>query len=235
MNSITKKYVLVIGSKPFSKLPRIQVEKIYCANGAAERCHEYEKIFNKTAITSVVSESEFNKREDVRERVLKINPDIIFCRYGKINEKFFNNENKIKKNIINLSKSNQFFWQSKFYNFGILTLLISEFNYEELFIKKIKHIYDCLRWRGFLCSSTGLFSILLAYFENPDAEIIVSGIGIKSGGETFYGTNKNRTFRSNVDKKLFFKLKKKIKDKLITTDEEMSHFCKVPLWKHEII
>ena len=75
----------------------------------------------------------------------------------------------------------------------------------------------------------------MAYFENPDAEIIVSGIGIKSGGETFYGTNKNRTFRSNVDKKLFFNLKKKIKDKLITTDEEMSDFCKVPLWKYDII
>ena len=28
---------------------------------------------------------------------------------------------------------------------------------------------------------------------------------------------------------------RKIKDKLITTDEEMSDFCKVPLWKHEII
>ena len=85
MNTISKKYVLVIGSKPFSKLPKIPVEKIYCANGAAERCHEYIEIFNKTIITSVVSASEFNKRKEVRERVLKINPDNIYCRFGEIN------------------------------------------------------------------------------------------------------------------------------------------------------
>ena len=30
-------FVLVIGSKPNSKLPDTKVKKIYCANGAAER------------------------------------------------------------------------------------------------------------------------------------------------------------------------------------------------------
>jgi len=234
MKTISKNYVLVIGSKPLSKLPRTSVKKIYCANGAAERCHKYLKVYNNTLITSVVSASEFS-RPEVRERVLEAKPDNIYCRFGKLNEKYFNDKNTIKKNIINLGKWKQFFWQSKFYNYGIFTLLISEFNYEEFFLKKIKHIYDCFRWRGFLCSSTGLFSILLAFLENPKSKIIISGIGIKSGGETFYGSNKNKTFRSNVDKILFFKLKKIIKERLVTTDKEMSDYCKIPLWNEDLI
>ena len=76
----------------------------------------------------------------------------------------------------------------------------------------------------------GLFCILLAYLNNPEKNIIVSGIGIKTGGETFYGSNKLRTNRSNVDQKLFFYLKKKIKCKIISTDKEMSEYCNVPLW-----
>ena len=66
----------------------------------------------------------------------------------------------------------------------------------------------------FYGSSTGLFCILLAYLNNPEKNIIVSGIGIKTGGETFYGSNKLRTNRSNVDQKLFFYLKKRLNVKL---------------------
>ena len=36
-------YILVLGSKPDSKLPDIKVEHIYSANGAAERAAEYKK------------------------------------------------------------------------------------------------------------------------------------------------------------------------------------------------
>jgi len=36
-------FVLVLGSKPDSKLPDIQVKKIYTANAAAERVLEYKK------------------------------------------------------------------------------------------------------------------------------------------------------------------------------------------------
>lgn len=235
MNTVSDDYVLVIGSKPFSKLPNILVKKIYCANGAAERAYEYKKKFKNIQVTSVVGASEFNKKIEVRDRVLKLKPDNIFCRSGKIYEEYCNNELLNTTNILNLSKFKQFFWQAKFYKFGILTLFFSELVYENILLKKFQHLYDCIKWRGFLCSSTGLFAILLAYLENPNATIVVSGIGIKSGGETFYGSNTNKTSRSNVDQKLFLNLKKDIKKKLITTDKEMSDFCKIELWKKELM
>lgn len=226
-------YVLVLGSKPFSKLPFINVKKVYCANGAAERCIQYKSIFKDVETTSVVSASEFNKRPDVRNRVIKLKPDNIFCRFGTINNKFLKYSSKTK--IRNLGKFEQLVWQSKFFKYGIITLFFSEFNYENFFLKKIKHLIDCFLWRGFLGSSTGLFSILLAHIENPYSKILVSGIGIKTGGKTFYGSNENKTLRSNVDKILFLYLNKKIKEKIITTDFEMSEFCRVALWDKDLI
>ena len=71
--------------------------------------------------------------------------------------------------------------------------------------------------------------------KNPKSTILVSGIGIKSGGETYYGSNKDKTRRSNVDKELFKKLNKDVKKKLITTDKEMAEFCKIPLWDRELL
>ena len=53
------------------------------------------------------------------------------------------------------------------------------------------------------------FVFCLRHLNDPEKNITVSGIGIKTGGETFYGSNKLRTNRSNVDQKLFFYLKKK--------------------------
>ena len=100
MNIVSDDYVLVIGSKPFSKLPNILVKKIYCANGAAERAYEYKKKFKNIQVTSVVGASEFNRTLEVRDRVLKLKPDNIFCRSGKINEVYFNNELFILENIL---------------------------------------------------------------------------------------------------------------------------------------
>ena len=39
--------ILILGSKKGSKLPNIQVDKIYSANGAAERALHYKKIVSK--------------------------------------------------------------------------------------------------------------------------------------------------------------------------------------------
>ena len=38
---MSKKNILVLGSKPGSMLPNIKVEKIYTANGAAEKAQKY--------------------------------------------------------------------------------------------------------------------------------------------------------------------------------------------------
>ena len=172
----SKDYVLVIGSKPLSRLPNINVSKVYCANGAAERCLVYKKYFPNSKTTSVVSASEFNKRLEIRDRIISLKPDNLYCRFGILDKSLMSSDLLKKINIFSLGKFKQFIWQAKFYKYGILTLFFSELAYEKKFFKKIKHFYDCLRWRGFLCSSTGLYSILLAHLENPKSTILVSGV-----------------------------------------------------------
>ena len=81
-----------------------------------------------------------------------------------------------------------------------------------------------------LGASTGLFSILLAKYENPKCKIIISGIGIQTIGNTFYGT-KGTVKRASVDKKIFSHLNDDFKKDLITTDFEMANYCNIPLYK----
>ena len=80
-----KKYVLVLGSKPGSKLPNIKVEKIFTANGAAERAIKYLDRFPDTLFTAVVGNNEFTKNNIVQSKVIKSNPDILLSRSGSIN------------------------------------------------------------------------------------------------------------------------------------------------------
>ena len=40
------KNILVLGSKPSSMLPDIKVDKIYTANGSAERAHIYKQKYS---------------------------------------------------------------------------------------------------------------------------------------------------------------------------------------------
>ena len=76
--------ILVIGSKPGSKLPRIPVDKIYTANGAAERAKRYRKNYLKNELTCIVVAREFNKNEHVRGRIIRAKPKRIIIRSGTI-------------------------------------------------------------------------------------------------------------------------------------------------------
>ena len=61
---MSKKNILVLGSKPGSMLPNIKVEKIYTANGAAEKAQKYLDRFPNTPFTAVIGGREFEKNED---------------------------------------------------------------------------------------------------------------------------------------------------------------------------
>ena len=52
--------VLVIGSKLNSIIPNFPINKVYTANGAAERAKEYQ-IFPKSNLTCLVGDLEFEK------------------------------------------------------------------------------------------------------------------------------------------------------------------------------
>ena len=222
-------FILVLGSKPGSKLPNIDVSKVYSANGAAERALNYFNKFGKKELTCVCGSMEFFKNLEVRSRIIKAKPNLIYFRSGKINGEDLNQYITNTK-FVSLSRNKQILFQSQFLRYKILSILRAEWNHEKDFKSKFKHLLKIFRQGGMLGASTGLYSIILAKFENPDKKILVSGIGIKSIGDSFYGTI-GTTKRAQVDKKIFFDLDKSIKKNLSTTDQEMSEFCSIPLIK----
>ena len=82
-----EKYVLVIGSKPNSRLPKLDVLKIYTANGAAERANIYSNEFGSKELIAVVGTMEFFKNQAVRERILNSNPNFSIMR--PLSSRFF--------------------------------------------------------------------------------------------------------------------------------------------------
>ena len=104
--------ILVLGSKPDSKLPNIEVDKIYTANGAAERAIHFRKKYLKNELTSIVGAREFARNENVSRRIVNAKPDRIIIRAGKITlppqlEKY--------TKLICLQNSSQWNFQSKFF------------------------------------------------------------------------------------------------------------------------
>ncbi len=248
-------YVLVLGSKPNSMLPDTEVKKIYSANGAAERVTKYKKKYPNVEHTALIGAKEFMENENVSERVKMSKPDKLIVRMGKIK---IPKELKNTKEILFTNQTDQFNFQSKFYKFGKFDLVFGEsFFYELNLIKMIKHIKMCSMYRGFLGASTGFYSILLALYENPDCEVIVSGIGLVEGGHYYttkdsYGfvskttkelisrnkislNNKFRnTSRCRVERYLINRIKRKYKKRIISTDDTMVNHGKLKKWKNNL-
>ena len=224
-----EKYILVLGSKPGSNLPNLNVSKIYSANGAAERARIYSKTFGIKFLVAVTGTKSFysKKYEGVRERILDSKPNLIYFRSGKVEDKELNNINFISK-----SKFDQCHFQSKFLKYGILSVFLSELAMENKIMSKTRLIWNIFVHDAMLGASTGLFSIMLAKHENPNYKIIISGIGIKSLGDTFYGKGSKQ--RAATDRKIFSHLNANFKKDLITTDIEMANYCNIPLYKNLI-
>ena len=227
-----KKFVLVIGSKPDSKLPNISVEKVYSANGAAERAEKYFETHGRKSFTAVCGSLEFFKNEHVKKRVLKADPNLIFFRSGKVlKENFIQVSSKL--NFVSKSRNEQIFFQAKYVKYGILSIILAELTHEDGLMGNLKHLKKIFYQGGMLGVNTGFFSILLANYENPDSLIICSGIGIKTVGKSFH-PSKGTVKRAVIDKKIYEYLNLDIKKKLMTTDKEMSEFCNIPLIKEVI-
>ena len=226
------KYILVLGSKPNSIIPNIEVNYVYAANGAAEIAENYKKNFKNTKIVSVVTAAEFERNYEVQKRVINSKPDILVSRFGKINIDKYNFEEKIDYN--NLSNLEQFKIQSKFFKNGIFDLIFNESFYEERFFYKFHHIYKSFRQNRFVGVSTGFFSVLYALLVHKEQKVIISGIGMSGGGHYYNQKSDRYTKRSIVDRKLVLKLKKYYKNRLITTDKELSINGNIQLWSNEI-
>lgn len=219
MNFYNEKLVMVLGSKPNSNFPDLQVEKIYAANGASERANLYKKKYPDVLLFSLIGSREFEKNLDVQKRVIDANPDQVISRSGWINFEKYNFSNKTTFKYFTPSK--QFFFQSKFFKLNFIDILLKETFYEETIYDKFSHFFKSLKKKEINGVSTGFFSILYALEKNENYNIIISGIGMSGGGHYYNKDSSRYQKRSNVDKALIKNLKKKFKDRLFTIDNEL--------------
>jgi len=243
-----EQYILILGSKPDSKFPNVKVKKIYSANGAAERALEYKLRYPNIPHVALISSREFDENDKVRNRVIKSKPDRIYCSPGSV---ILPNELK-DTDFETLSIKERFYFQTKFYKLRSLDMYFGELFYEKKIYNIIKHIYRCISYKGFDGVTTGLYSVMLAAAENPDAKIIVSGIGLIEGGHFYekdaYGyisqrqvkliknrkkihENKYRnTARSRVERFLVGRFKKTFKKNIFTVDDSMVKYGSINKW-----
>ena len=227
--------ILVLGSKPNSDLPEVNVDKIYTANGAAERGEIFRRFNSNNKLTCICGASEFARNEHVSRRIIKARPERLIIRSGAI---------KLPQNLIDqtelycYSNFDQWKFQSSYFNYSFLTLFISEFFHQNAISKKILHVLKGIKNKKLQGVSTGFFAILLAIHENPNSKIIISGIGMK-GGKQFYYSERSDTYvydsRARVDRFLAKYLKDKFKNRLFSLDEDLVKNAKIHKWDGKVI
>jgi len=212
--------VLVFGSKPGSIAPNIMPKKVYAANAAILRAKKY----IETEIVSIVGGSELQKNH-VHEAILEINPSRIIVRGKKFDLECIT---KIDTDIVKVNWIEQYKFQTKFFN--PLSIWHSEIKNKTKYKLRslygyMKYIFRNKRPQGL---SNGLYAILLAIDENPNARIVVSGIGLSGGGH-FYGIGKMTGYRGQIDRELFSMLEDKFKSRIVTVDEDFAKYGNVDL------
>tara|TARA_B110000971_G_C19989338_1_gene491160 strand:+ start:370 stop:1068 length:699 start_codon:yes stop_codon:yes gene_type:complete len=223
--------ILVLGSKPESKLPDIRVDKIYTANGAAARAIEFRRKYEKNELTCVVAAREFARNDYVKSRVIKSKPERIMVVPGVINIPL---ELEGYTKLICLSDKEQWNFQAKFFKNKKISLLIAEMQHQVSFYSKIIHILKNIKNKNIQGISRGFYSILLALEENPNSNIIISGIGMK-GGKQFYESKRSQLFiydsRARVDRYLVSRLLKNYKSRLYSLDLDLIEVSNINEWK----
>ena len=214
--------IIVIGSKPEILIPEFNYKKIYTANGGVSRGEELKKNLHQAKLISVVGGRLFIGNENIKNRIVKATPDYVYIRAAKIKkEDFFLN----KVFVTDTTNSEQIDFQKQFFESGIISIIIGEFFLKQNFYEKLFHFLRCVFKGKLMGVGTGFYSILLALHENPNSNIMISGIGM-SGGKWYFDDKITETHdytpRSRVDKYLIKILKKKFKNRLYTQDKELS-------------
>ncbi|MDB4157382.1 hypothetical protein N9586_00470 [Candidatus Pelagibacter sp.] len=222
--------ILVLGSKPGSMLPDINVDKIYTANGAAQRANYFRKKHLKNVLTSIIGAREFTRNENASNRVISSKPERIVIRSGKVDLPF---ELKNYTKLICLSNYEQWNFQSKFFINKKISLLLAELEHQENFFSKLTHFLTTIKHKNIQGVSTGFYGILLALEENPHSNIIISGIGMR-GGKQFYKSERSNLFvydaRARVDRYLVTKLLENYKSRLYTLDSDLIEVARIHKW-----
>ena len=214
------KQVLVLGSKPGSELPKFKFDKIYTANGAAERGRIFKKSHPETILNCLVGLKEFEKNQYVKNFITNSNPNRVIFRTGDLKDKdYFSSECKVEI----LSWKEQLELQKEFVKNGFLSIILGEILRKENILDKIKYILGCFKRNEFWGVSTGLFAIMYALKENPEANIVVSGIGLV-GGHQFYKSERSKVYdyfpRARVDRFVSRRINKQIKSRVYSLDDD---------------
>ena len=212
--------ILVLGSKPKPKIPKLNFDIIYTANYALKKINKNKKIFKYSKIISICGAKEFKKKH-IYKTVFNTKIDELIIRSGKsLKTQKENYRFKLKQ----FGKYKQFYFQKNFFRKGLLDMFLGEFCYEDLLFFKIKHFIKNLS-RGFLGVSTGFFCILYELSQNRSSKIYISGIGL-SGEEGHFNDKSNLSYikRSRVDKFLIKKLKKKYLKRLFSTEKSLCKY-----------
>jgi hypothetical protein len=122
---------------------------------------------------------------------------------------------------------------------NFIKFITTELQYSES--NKLRYFFKCLKKGFFQGFSSGLFATLVAAKENPQSQLIISGIGLQDGGghfytskdhEGFFSKNETRirknkfrnTNRKKVELLLFQGLKQELKKNIFSTNND---FCKL--------
>ena len=223
--------ILVLGSKPESKLPDIHVDKIYTANGAAARAVEFRKKHNKNELICVVAAREFARNSYVSARIIESKPERILVTPGAIELPL---QLKDYTKLVCISDQEQWNFQAKFFENKKISLLIAEIFHQKNLNSKIIHFLKHLKNKNIQGVSRGFYSILLALEENPNSNIIISGIGMR-GGKQFYESKRSEFFiydsRARVDRYLVNKLLHFYKNRLYSLDTDLIEISKIKKWQ----
>ena len=220
--------ILILGSKPKSKIPKIEVSKIYTANGAAHKVEEYKKYFKDINHTCVVGADHFHGNQDVKQKVENSKIDELVIRGTRkiIIENF-----RSKPSTLYLNNLDQLKIQSKVFNNSFVKLIYGETKYETHIASKIIHFIRCLKKRKIQGVSTGFFSIIYAYLMNPNSELIISGIGMQEDENLYDKKEKGFIKRARVDNFMVKKLDQKLRERILSTDTTLSSYAGFKLWK----
>ena len=227
-----KKKILILGSKPGSKLPDIKCNKIYSSNASAKRVDAYFEKFGEVEHTCIVGARHFHGNTEVNQKVTnsKIN-NLIVRGLTKISkEDFITNPE-----IIYLSNKQQFKIQSNFFKISFLTYILGELKYENSLFAKVKHLIKCIKYKKFLGVSTGFFSLIYAYINDPEAELIISGIGMMEDERIYDNKNKGFINRARVDNFFIIKANKEFLKNIVSVDEDFVNVTKVKKWNGKFI
>lgn len=241
------KYVVVIGSKPDSKLPVVDPECVYTASGAVTRGVYYREKYG-TFLASIQTYAVFKmNNETVLESVAEVKPDKMVLR---CTENIFEDQTGFlakhfsEDQIEYVLRPEQFAIQKRLLGWRIFPAMLER---NDDLRGKLRYFKDriLIPWlfqsikphlKPAAGCSTGLWTAFYALSRHPEATVIISGIGLQAG-EHFYPDERFdfSAIMGRIDSYVVRHLPSRIKERLMTTEERMHTVGGIKMWNGETV